>query len=82
LKKNKLFKNLKKTLNQIDDKRNINSLNLNNIIIDNNLANLLINVLKEIIRKMKTISYLTFSKKGDKDINDFITEIEKVFTIN
>ncbi len=82
MKKNKLFKNLKKTLNQIDDKRNINSLNLNNIIIDNNLANLLINVLKEIIRKMKTISYLTFSKKGDKDINDFITEIEKVFTIN
>ncbi len=33
-------------------------------------------------REKKIVNYLTFSERGDKDINDFIIELEKVFTIN
>jgi len=30
----------------------------------------------------KTVNYPTFSKRGNKDINNFIMKLEKVFTIN
>ena len=31
---------------------------------------------------MKTISYFIFNKKGNKNINDFIINIKKIFAIN
>ncbi len=33
-------------------------------------------------RENKTVNYLTFSGKDNKDINDFIIELEKAFIIN
>ncbi len=35
-----------------------------------------------IIRKNKSISYPIFSEKDDKDVNDFISDLKKVFTVN
>jgi len=32
--------------------------------------------------KRKTVNYLTFSKREDEDIDDFIAKLEKAFTIN
>jgi len=33
-------------------------------------------------KENKTVNYPTFSERGNKDINDFITELEKAFVIN
>ena len=33
-------------------------------------------------RENKAVNYFTFSGKGDEDINDFITELEKAFIVN
>jgi len=33
-------------------------------------------------RENKTVNYLTFSERGNEDINNFIIELEKMFTIN
>ncbi len=30
----------------------------------------------------KAVNYLSFSERGDEDINDFITELEKAFAVN
>ncbi len=30
----------------------------------------------------KSVNYPTFSERGDKDINDFIVELEKAFAVN
>ncbi len=32
--------------------------------------------------KRKAVNYSSYSERGDEDINDFITELEKAFTIN
>ncbi len=32
--------------------------------------------------KRKAVNYLTYSKRGDENINNFITELEKAFTVN
>ncbi len=34
------------------------------------------------VRENKIVNYSTFNKKGNEDINDFITKLEKVFVIN
>jgi len=33
-------------------------------------------------RERKAVNYLSFSEKDNKDINNFITELEKAFVIN
>ncbi len=33
-------------------------------------------------RENKSVNYPTFSKRGDEDINDFISELAKVFAVN
>ena len=33
-------------------------------------------------RENKTVNYLTFSERDNENINDFITDLEKVFAIN
>ena len=33
-------------------------------------------------RENKTVNYLIFSEKDDKNINDFIMELEKTFAVN
>ena len=33
-------------------------------------------------RKNKSVNYLTFSRRGDKDIDDFMSELTKAFAIN
>jgi len=33
-------------------------------------------------RENKSINYPTFSERGDEDIDDFISELAKAFTVN
>ena len=33
-------------------------------------------------KEKKSVNYLIFSEKEDKDIHDFITELEKTFAVN
>ncbi len=33
-------------------------------------------------RENKSVSYLTFSERGDEDIDDFMLELAKAFAIN
>ncbi len=33
-------------------------------------------------RENKSVNYLTFSGRGDKDIDDFMSELTKAFAIN
>ena len=33
-------------------------------------------------RENKSINYLTFSERGDEDIDDFISKLTKAFTVN
>jgi len=33
-------------------------------------------------KEKKSVNYLTFSERGDKDIHDFIIELEKTFAVN
>jgi len=33
-------------------------------------------------RENKSVNYPTFSSRGDEDINDFMSELTKVFTVN
>jgi len=30
----------------------------------------------------KTVNYMIFSKRGDKDIDDFIMKLKKIFIVN
>ncbi len=56
---------------------------------DVNIANALIlalinlnATLVERERKNKIINYLTFSERGDEDVNNFIIELKKTFVVN
>ncbi len=56
---------------------------------DANIANILIVALTNLnmtliagSRERKIVNYLTFSKRGDEDIDDFIIELKKVFAVN
>ncbi len=56
---------------------------------DINVANVLtialtnLNIILVVGRKeRKTVNYLTFSKKSDENIDDFITKLEKIFAVN
>ena len=33
-------------------------------------------------RENKSVNYLTFSERGNKDIDDFMSELAKAFTVN
>ncbi len=33
-------------------------------------------------RENKSVSYLTFSERGNKNINDFMSELAKAFAVN
>ncbi len=59
------------------------------MVFDINVTNifilLLINLNAILVKegwKNKIVNYLTFSKKDNEDINDFIIELEKIFAIN
>ncbi len=58
------------------------------MIFDINIANIftlvLINLNAALARgrENKIINYPIFNKRGDKDINDFIIELEKAFAVN
>jgi len=60
------------------------------MVFDANVANTFIFILinlntilaEGIIKENKTVSYLTFSRKSNKDINNFISNLKKVFIIN
>ncbi len=66
----------------------INNNSLNNIAFDANIANTLTLVLTNLNailvedRESKTVNYSTFSERGEKDIDDFITKLEKAFIVN
>ncbi len=59
------------------------------MIFDTNIANTLTLTLTNLnitlasrIKENKTVNYLTFNKREDENINDFITKLEKTFTVN
>ncbi len=59
------------------------------MVFDINIANALTLVLTNLIatlvgqgRENKTISYLIFSKRRNKDIDNFINNLEKIFEVN
>ncbi len=68
---------------------NLNNNLPNNIAFNANAANTftlaLINLNMTLIaeeKKRKLVNYPTFSRRGDENINDFITELEKAFAVN
>ncbi len=75
-------------------KQQLSSSNLNNnlfdsIAFDTNVANAFTLALTNLNttltsegKKNKTVNYLTFSRRGDKDINNFISELKKTFAVN
>jgi len=59
------------------------------MVFDTNTANIYIVALTNLnmilvaeSEKKKIVNYLTFSKRNEKDINNFIVELEKAFVIN
>jgi len=75
-------------------KQQLSSSNLNNnlfdsIAFDTNVANAFTLALTNLNttltsegKKNKTVNYLTFSRRGDKDIDNFISELKKTFAVN
>ncbi len=56
-----------------------------NINVANALTLTLTNLNATLVRRgkeNKIVNYLTFSKKSDEDINNFITKLEKTFAVN
>ncbi len=59
------------------------------MIFDINITNILTLALTNLnatfarkVRENKIINYLIFNKKKDKNVNDFIVELKKAFTVN
>jgi len=68
---------------------NLNNNPLINMTFDTNAVNILTVALTNLNTTLvarreekKAVNYLFFNRREDKDINDFITELEKAFAIN